>query len=301
MTNYRSTSKRTTKQPTVNQRVQAAKSTRKLSTKQTSKSTDRNMGWAAVQPVSVIAHDLPQPRADASVSSRTAAQRLHVTRILTWPLRQLWYRKWWLLNLIIVAVAILLVVSESARQSTVGQRFDGNTVRMQDVPHHDTALVLGAGVLPDHTPTAYLKARIETAVALYKAHRVDSLLVSGDNSSSHYDEPTVMKTYAVSLGADPSDVIIDYAGYNTYDSCYRAHAIFGVKSITVITQGYHLPRAVMTCRHLDMDTIGVSAKHTTRDWTAAYLIREHLSTAKAYAQLFLKPLPTVLGKPEASK
>jgi len=203
-----------------------------------------------------------------------------------------------ILNLVLIVVALLIVISQGVKLSTENVRYNANTTPLQAIPHHDTALVFGAGVRPDHTPTEYLKRRVETAVDLYKAHRVDAIIMSGDNSSSHYNEPEVMKAYAVKLGTDPSDVIVDYAGFNTYDTCYRAGKIFSARSVTVVTQGYHLPRAVMTCQQLGLDTIGVAAKRLERDWTVSYIMREHVSTAKSVVQMVLKPQPTLLGKIE---
>jgi len=173
-------------------------------------------------------------------------------------------------------------------------RYDGNSkVSLADVPRHDIAIVFGAGVLPDGTPTPYLKERISTAVALYKAGKVNSLLMTGDNSTSHYNEPVHMRDYAIHLGMDPSSIVLDYAGYSTYDSCWRARHIFGVASAVVVTQAYHVPRALATCRSFGMDAVGVSAQHMARDFTLAYLIREVVATDKAVFQMVRKPLPTI--------
>jgi vancomycin permeability regulator SanA len=235
----------------------------------------------------------------AAPTPQQAPRRPHpVSRILTWPFRWFWRVKYGLAFLLILAGSILMIPSESARQSTQDFRYDANSSMLAGIPKRDAALVLGAGVLPDHTPTEYLKHRIETAVGLYKAGRVGALIMSGDNSSGHYDEPTSMKAYAVKLGVPADDIVLDYAGYNTYDSCYRAKSVFQQSSLTVVTQGYHLPRAVLTCRKQGIDAIGVAAVRTGRDYTASYIVREHIATAKAYAQFILKPQPTVAGPPE---
>jgi vancomycin permeability regulator SanA len=107
-----------------------------------------------------------------------------------------------------------------------------------------------------------------------------------------------MKDVAVKLGVKSDDVVIDYAGFSTYDTCYRARHIFNVHEATIITQGYHLPRAVKTCNGLGINTIGVSALKSGRDFTVSYITREWLSTDKALLQIIIKPNPTVLGKPE---
>ncbi len=149
-------------------------------------------------------------------------------------------------------------------------------------------------MLPDGMPTPYLENRIETAAGLYTAGRVGMLVMSGDNRSAHYNEPMVMKAYAVKLGIPADKIIMDPAGFNTYASCYRARAVFQIKNAVVVTQGYHLPRAVMTCRAQGIDAIGVAAKHTGRDWTVNYIVREQLATAVSLARSVLKPQPTVL-------
>jgi vancomycin permeability regulator SanA len=166
------------------------------------------------------------------------------------------------------------------------------------VPHKKVGLVLGAGVLPDGTPTPYLQGRIQAAVELYKAGRVDVLLMSGDNSTKHHNEPTVMKKYAVELGIPAAKVYMDYAGFSTYDSCYRAKEIFGVNEAIVVSQGYHTPRAVFTCQKLGIDAVGVAAMRTSRDYTAAYVARELLAVDKAMFEVTLKPKPTHLGPQE---
>ncbi len=202
-------------------------------------------------------------------------------------------------------VAVILLVAAPtvcAKLSTSAQRYDAATDDLKNVPYHDVALVFGAGVLPDGEPTDYLKRRVGTAVKLYQAGRVRHLLVSGDNSSKHYNEPAVMKRYAIKLGVSAKDITEDFAGLSTYDSCYRARAVFGVRDATLVTQGYHLPRAVMTCKDLGVQSVGVAAiRGDHRDWSIPYVIREYGSTLKAVAQITYKPKPTFLGKFEPIK
>jgi len=162
-------------------------------------------------------------------------------------------------------------------------------------PFLKSAKFFGAGVQPDHTPSPYLKLRVETAVDLYKAGRVKSLLMSGNNSDSHHNETTVMKAYAVGLGVNPAAIMVDPDGFNTHDTCYRAHSAYHINSATVVTQSYHLPRAVMTCLQSGIDTVGVAAKSTGRDWTVLYVVREFFATGKAYAQALIHSQPTLVS------
>lgn len=202
---------------------------------------------------------------------------------------------------VIVFLALLWGPTIYANLSTKSHRFDLNKTPVSNVPDRKVALVFGAGILPGGEPTPYLKERVQTAVKLYKAGRVQKILVSGDNSNKHYNEPDAMKKLAVKLGAKDADVVEDYAGYSTYDSCFRAVHIFNVHSAILVTQGYHLPRAIMTCTDLGINSIGVSTLHTERDFTVSFILREWLSTDKAVIQNIIKPQPTVGGGSESIK
>jgi vancomycin permeability regulator SanA len=140
---------------------------------------------------------------------------------------------------------------------------------------------------------------VDAAIALYRSGRVQKLLMSGDNSRPDYDEVTAMRRYAIDRGVSASDITLDYAGFRTYDSCYRARAIFGVEQAVLVTQHYHLPRAVYTCRALGVDALGFG----TPDWQsypapliARYTLREAAATTVALWQVHItRPLPTFLG------
>jgi vancomycin permeability regulator SanA len=211
------------------------------------------------------------------------------------------YKKWE-----IAAVVLFLVLlwgpTVYANLSTRSLRHNIATSPIQNVPKSQAAIVFGAGVdRQTGLPTPYLQWRVETAVKLLKAGRVQKILMSGDNSNSHYNEPVAMKKYALKLGVKNDDVLLDYAGYSTYDTCYRANYIFKIKSAVLVTQGYHLPRAVMTCNDLGVKSVGVDAIRRGKDVESNYILREWVSTNKAIFQLITKPNPTVLGDPEPIK
>ncbi len=180
--------------------------------------------------------------------------------------------------------------------STRSSRYAADNIN--HVPAHDVAIVFGAGVYPDGMLTPYLENRVETAIQLYKAQKVKKIVMSGDNSTLKYNEPVAMGKYAEEHGVYGEDVILDYAGFNTYDTCYRAKHIFSINDAIVVTQDYHLPRAVVTCKGLGIRTDGVAAVRKGRDFTVSYLLREVVSTNKATFQLLIKPQPTVLGEKE---
>ncbi len=167
-------------------------------------------------------------------------------------------------------------------------------------PTERVAIVFGAGLTRDGYPTAILRDRVETAAQLYFAGKVQKLLMSGDNSFVNYNEPGAMHDYAVSLGVPEKDIVFDYAGRRTYDTCYRAKAIFGVGSAILVTQGFHLPRALFLCNALGLQAVGVEANNTTyrKLSLAVWNFREQLATVGALWDVYIqKPLP-VLGNPE---
>jgi vancomycin permeability regulator SanA len=126
-------------------------------------------------------------------------------------------------------------------------------------PQTKVALVLGAGLTVKGTPSNALARRVETGVALYKHGRVKKLLMSGDNSRATYDEVSAMKKLAVSLGVPKNDVLLDYAGFRTLDSCIRVRKVFGQTRIIVVSQRFHLARAIHLCRSAGVTAFGVSA------------------------------------------
>jgi vancomycin permeability regulator SanA len=152
------------------------------------------------------------------------------------------------------------------------------------VSHHQVALVLGAGLNRDGQVSLFLKERLDAAIGLYRLGKVDGLLMTGDNHVSSYDEPRAMRAYALAHGVPTGAITLDYAGFDTYDSCFRARHIFGVQSAEVVTQRYHLPRAVYLCRSVGIaaDGLGVA------DWGRVpammmvhYQVREVLADVKA--------------------
>jgi SanA protein len=174
------------------------------------------------------------------------------------------------------------------------------TFSQDNVPARQVAIVFGAEVKKDGTPSIVLRDRVETAAALYKSGKVEKLLMSGDNRFVDYNEPEAMRRYALALGIPDADIVLDYAGRRTYDTCYRAKDIFGVNSAVLVTQGFHLPRALFLCNAFGIDAIGVEAQnyYYLKRLQLYWNLRELLATVQSVADVYLlKPLP-VLGKPE---
>jgi vancomycin permeability regulator SanA len=150
-----------------------------------------------------------------------------------------------------------------------------------DVPAAPVALVLGAAAFGG-TPSAMLARRLDISAELYRAGRVRAILLSGDNGRTDYDEPTVMRDYLLARGIPERSLVLDYAGFDTWDSCVRARTVFGATRLTVVTQVFHLPRAVTLCRTAGLETFGVG-DDSSRVWPAptyAYAAREFAAAAK---------------------
>ncbi|MFE9429295.1 vancomycin high temperature exclusion protein [Kitasatospora sp. NPDC006697] len=163
-----------------------------------------------------------------------------------------------------------------------------------DVPSEPVAVVFGAGV-EDNEPSPYLAHRLETALALYQQHKVQAILVTGDNSRTDYNEPGVMFQYLVDHGVPAVRVVRDYAGFNTWDSCTRARRIFGVDRAVLVSQDYHVRRALELCRAAGIDSYAVGAPEP-RDLTwYAGTVRELPGAGKAMISSLLHPDPTFLG------
>ena len=168
------------------------------------------------------------------------------------------------------------------------------------VPTQRVAIVFGAGLDREGQATLILLDRVKTAAQLYFSGRVQKLLMSGDNRTVDYNEPEAMRQYALSLGVPNDAIVLDYAGRDTYATCYRAHAIFGLDSAILVTQPFHLPRALFLCKALGIQAFGVQADnyHYLWRWELIWNIREQLATVGAFVDVYIiKPVP-VLGKPE---
>ncbi len=165
------------------------------------------------------------------------------------------------------------------------------------VPEGRVALVFGAGYWPDGTPSDVMKDRVEAAVELYAAGRVEKLLFSGDNRQVDYNEPGKMAEYALTLGLPEHAIALDFAGRRTYDSCYRARDIFGVEDVVLVTQRYHLPRALFTCEQLGLRAEGYVADRRPYVYIRSYWTREVPALWLAWWETSVTHPVPVLGDP----
>jgi vancomycin permeability regulator SanA len=229
-------------------------------------------GYSSLRPRSERGGDVPRAR----------LRRLATTLALALAL---------LLPLALAAVALPAAVAYSSGNS-------GLYDNAASVPRAPVAIVLGAGLTPDGRPSPMLADRVDTAVALYRDGRVDRLLMTGDNSRVGYDEVTAMKERAVSLGVPAAQVNLDYAGFRTYDSAYRARAVFGVESAVFVTQRYHLPRALYLARSFGIEATGLAAGRDRYPRQDYYNLREFVALAASWYEVNVtRPLPRYLGDP----
>ncbi|MEW1772039.1 ElyC/SanA/YdcF family protein [Streptomyces sp. NPDC086777] len=182
--------------------------------------------------------------------------------------------------------ATWLYVSTAGRLRTVA-----------DVPRADVAVVFGAG-LWDGEPSPYLANRLNAAATLYKEGRIKVVLVTGDNSRKDYDEPDAMRTYLTAHGVPGERIVSDYAGFDTWDSCVRAKKIFGVDRAVLISQEFHIRRAVALCEAAGVTSygVGVDAKHDVTWYYGG--TREVFAAGKAALDVLFEPNPRFLGKKE---
>ena len=171
---------------------------------------------------------------------------------------------------------------------------------LEDTPPEavDCILVLGCGVYADGTPTPMLSDRLTRGVELYQAGWADKLLMSGDNRSQDYNELATMPRVALEKGVPQADVVLDYAGLSTYDSLYRARDIFGVKKVVIVTQEYHMYRALYLARALGLEAWGVAADGQNYRGQTMRDLREILARDKDVLWAIFQPEPTYLGDPE---
>ncbi|HEX7746776.1 MAG TPA: ElyC/SanA/YdcF family protein [Micromonosporaceae bacterium] len=195
---------------------------------------------------------------------------------------------------------VLATVLTAASVMWVRGGAEGHIFTEDTVPEAPVALVLGAQVYANGTPSPFLVARLEIARRLLVAGKVRAILVSGDHMRWEYDEPGAMLHWLLDRGVPARKVVLDHAGFDTYDSCARANRIFGIRRAIVVTQTYHLPRAVMLCRRLGVDADGVG-DDTVRQYRRPWLIsstREQGACVKAVFDMISGREPVHLGRRE---
>lgn len=206
-----------------------------------------------------------------------------------------------LLRLGAVAAALALVCALAAAGLSIYVCFQAKPYLMtaEDaaaLEQVDAILVLGCGVRPDGTPSLMLRDRLEMGLKLYEAGAAPKLLMSGDHGRVEYDEVNAMRDYALERGVPSEDVFMDHAGFSTYESMYRARDVFACRTILVVSQRYHLYRAVYDARALGLEAYGVAAEDIAYTGQVMREAREVLARDKDFFYCIFKPEPTYLGE-----
>ncbi len=206
----------------------------------------------------------PDPATATATGTTTRRRRSRRPRLLTWG-----------------AAAVVVLLAPVVWVQAVGQ-----TLIVADpatVPATDVALVLGAGLRPDGSPSTYLRRRLDAAAGLSASGTVRSILVSGDGLLASHDEPGSMRDYLLDRGVPVDAIVLDREGVDTTASCVRAHEVFGVDRAVVITQDYHLRRALFSCRQAGIDVagIGVAASSVQPEQFLLWHARELPASIKA--------------------
>lgn len=197
--------------------------------------------------------------------------------------RTLWRVGWRCGVLLLLCASLTLTLVMTVSTSMVKLTAEGIVVTDALSPDadYDCILVLGAGVRDDGTPSDMLYDRVSVSAEVYAALGDTPILMSGDHTGD-YNEVGVMKSLATELGVPSEDIFLDHEGYSTYESLYRAKAVFGAKRIVIITQAYHLHRALYIARELGMEAVGVSADLRPYRLQGRYNAREHLARFKDF-------------------
>ena len=199
-----------------------------------------------------------------------------------------------LLSLACIGTATLFGINAYVKETTASFILSPEqAAKQEDV---DCILVLGCKVKDNGVPSDMLNDRLRRGVELYHLGAASKLLMTGDHGREGYDEVDAMKQYAVDEGISSSDVFMDHAGFSTYESMYRAKEIFQTKKIIIVTQEYHLYRAIYIARALGLDAYGVSSDYRNYSGQTSREVREILARVKDFATSLFQPLPTYGGE-----
>ena len=229
-----------------------------------------------------MAHRTPQLKTDRKTeNTATDRKKRRLSKVVKWGL------------VILVSLLGWTVWNLTARY----ENRIYNAEELDVVPERPVALVFGAGYWENGALSDILGDRLDAAIELYRAGKAEILLFSGDNRVVEYNEPGKMREYAISQGVPDEAVVLDFAGRRTYDTCYRARDIFQVPEVILVTQRYHLSRALVICDGLNVDAVGYAADRTPYVHIRWYWIREIPAIWNAWWDIYIKHPVPVLGEP----
>jgi len=219
-------------------------------------------------------------------------------RLLSIVWRALWRNRSPYIKLFAVAAVsgTLIFAAPFILRTYTSLRFDSHIYTVETVDQAEVAVVFGARVMPSGRLSTMLADRVRTGVDLYHAGKVDYLLMTGDNREANYDEPGAMRAFAIRLGVPPEAILTDPLGLRTYDSCYRAKEEYGITNAILVTQDFHLDRALFICHALGIEAQGVYADYhrpygysdRAMGWSQW---REVAATSVAFADVLMRPTP----------
>ena len=205
--------------------------------------------------------------------------------------------KYMIVKIIIIIIILLIIlvfgINFYVKSSTKKQIID-NESELSNLSDVDCILILGAGVR-NNAPSPMLEDRLLKGIELYNKNISNKIIMSGDHGREEYDEVNIMKDFAINKGIKSEDIFMDHAGFSTYESIYRAKEIFEAKKIIIVTQSYHLYRALYIANSLGIEAYGVSADLRTYTNQLSREIREIVARDKDFIKCIYKPKPTYLG------
>lgn len=205
-------------------------------------------------------------------------------------------KKFFIVVLCVVLTLALAVFGVDAYVKSTASKNIITPEQAEKLQNVDCIIVLGCQVHPDGNPSIMLNDRIQRGVELYKLGVSQKIIMSGDHGQAEYDEVNAMKQTAIDLGVDSSDVFMDHAGFSTYETMYRAKEIFGAKRVVIVTQQYHLYRAVYIAKQLGLEAYGVNSDYHQFRGQFFNDVREILARNKDFVKCIFKPEPTYLGE-----
>lgn len=202
----------------------------------------------------------------------------------------------WLILVVVFVVSFTLSSNIYIKQSTKSAIYNST----KNIPNNNVGLILGTSRYTYRgTTNLFFKYRIQAAVELYTTGKIKHIIVSGDNSVSSYNEPREMRKALISAGVNANSITLDYAGFRTLDSVVRCKKVFSQNKFTIISQQFHIERAIFIAKKYDIDAIGYAAKTPSEEYSTKTLIREYFAKTKAVLDLYvLHTKPKFLGKKE---
>lgn len=201
--------------------------------------------------------------------------------------------KWIVLISVILVIAVTWIANNLIEKSSDEFVFND----LNKIPHNKVGLLLGTSkFLKSGLPNQYFSNRIQATVDLYKSHKIEFVVISGDNSKKDYNEPLDMKNELIKNGIPENKIYLDYAGFRTYDSVIRLDEIFGQKSFTIISQDFHNRRAIYIAKYKDLKAIGFNAKDIDLYNGFKTKLREKFARVKVFVDILINKEPKYLGQ-----